>query len=207
VRLFVGITPTAEALAHAAGAVDRIASTTPDLRWVSPQRWHVTLAFLGEVDPDRVPRLTAQLDAVAAEHAPLTGLRLEGAGTFRGVLWLGVTDPAGALWSKSATGWPFPTEESLGALARAVQRSVRDAHTTVDHRPWRAHLTIARWRPSPERDAAAHKAVEALADYSGPHFDVHEMRLVHSVTGPSPRYEDLHVVGLTGHEGQGAGKT
>jgi len=207
VRLFVGITPTAEALAHAAGAVDRIASTTPDLRWVSPQRWHVTLAFLGEVDPDPVPGLTAHLDELAARQEPLAGLRLEGAGTFRGVLWLGVTDPAGALWSKSATGWPFPTEERLGALARAVQRSVRDAHIAVAHRPWRAHLTIARWRPSPERDTAAHKAVEALADYSGPHFDLHEIRLVHSITGPSPRYEDLHVVGLTGDKDQGAGKT
>jgi hypothetical protein len=30
---------------------------------------------------------------------------------------------------------------------------------------------------------------------------------VHSITGPSPRYEDLHVAGLTGNKGQGAGKT
>jgi len=197
VRLFVGITPTAEALAHAAGAVDRIASTTPDLRWTPPQRWHVTLAFLGEVDPDRVPRLSAQLDEVAAVHPPLAGLRLEGAGTFRGVLWLGVTDPAGALWSETATGWPFSTQEHLGGLARAVQRAMRDAHIPVERRPWRAHMTIARWRTSPERDAAAHKAVEALADYSGPAFEGHQIRLVHSITGPSPRYEDLHIATLS----------
>ncbi len=190
-RLFVGITPTAEALAHAAGAVDRIASTTPDLRWLSAQRWHVTLAFLGEVDPDRVPRLTAQLDAVAAEHAPLAGLRLEGAGTFRGVVWLGVS----------------PTERHTAAdrLARGVQRSMREVHIEVERRPWRAHLTVARWRPSPERDEAARRAAEALADYSGPDFDVHEIRLVHSITGPSPRYEDLHVVRLGTDTGQGVG--
>jgi 2'-5' RNA ligase len=207
VRLFVGLIPTPEATTHAAGAVDRIASTTPDMRWVPSERWHVTLAFLGEVDPDRLPVLTAHLDELAARQEPLAGLRLEDAGTFRGVLWLGVTDPAGALWSKSATGRPFPTEERLGALARAVQRAMRDAHVPVERRPWRAHLTIARWRPSPERDAAARRAAEALADYSGPDFDVREIRLVHSITGPSPHYEDLHVVGLTGNKGQGAGKT
>lgn len=65
VRLFVGITPTTEALAHAAGAVDRIAPTTPDMRWVSSERWHVTLAFLGAAYPDRLPALRARLDHVA----------------------------------------------------------------------------------------------------------------------------------------------
>jgi 2'-5' RNA ligase len=196
VRLFVGITPTAEALTHAAGAVDRIASTTPDLRWVPPQRWHVTLAFLGEVDPDRVPRLSAQLDAVAAVHPPLAGLRLEGAGTFRGVVWLGVTHPAAELRSESATGWHISTEVGLDGLARGVQRSMRGVHIAVERHPWRAHLTVARWRPSRERDEAASRGAQALADYSGPAFDVHDIRLVHSITGPSPRYEDLHVARL-----------
>ena len=124
-RLFVGITPSAEALAHAAGALDRrvgraapdgphrIASTTPDMRWVSSERWHVTLAFLGEVDPDRVPALSARLDELASHHPPVEGMRLTGAGTFRGGLWLGVQ----------------PTERHPPAdrLARAVQREMRAA--------------------------------------------------------------------------------
>ena len=195
------MTPSSQALSHAAGAVDRIASTTPDMRWVPPQRWHVTLAFLGEVDPDRLPMLTAYLDELAARQEPLAGLRLEGAGTFRGVLWLGVTDPAGALWSETATRWPFPTTPTprQGGLARAVQRFVREAHIDVEQRPWRAHLTIARWRPSPARDAAAHEAARELDGYAGPEFGVDEIRLVHSITGPSPRYADLHVAPL-GHD-------
>lgn len=194
-RLFVGIEPSAEALAHAAGEVDRrvgradpdgldrIASTTPDMRWVPPQRWHVTLAFLGEVEPDGVRELSARLDEVAAKHPPLKGMRLAGAGTFRGVLWLGVG----------------PTERHSPAdrLARAVQREMRAAGAPVERRPWRAHLTIARWRASTARDAAAHMAAEALADYHGPPFDVHEMRLVHSITGPTPTHTDLHISRLS----------
>lgn len=192
-RLFVGITPSAEARAHAAGAVDRIASTTPDMRWVSRERWHVTLAFLGEVDPDRVPGLRARLDRVAASHAPLRGLRLMGAGTFRGVLWLGV----------QPTGRHSPADR----LARAVQREMRAAGIPVERRPWRAHLTIARWRPSADRDDAAHRAAESLDDYAGPPFDVHEIRLVHSITGPMPSHTDLHVAELDPAAGQGAGMT
>lgn len=178
-RLFVGINPPAEALAHAAGVVNRIASTTPDVRWVSGERWHLTLAFLGDMDPDRVPGLSARLDAVAAGHSPLSGLRLAGAGTFRGVLWLGI----------EPTGRHSPADR----LARAVQRQMRAAGIPVERRPWRAHLTIARWRPSADRDAAARRAAEALAGYAGPPFDVHDVRLVHSITGPTPRHVDVHV--------------
>lgn len=194
-RLFVGITPSAEALAHAAGAVDRrvahaagavdrIASTTPDMRWVAGERWHVTLAFLGEVNPDRVPALIGRIDEVAAAHAPLEGLRLEGAGTFRGVLWLGIT--------------PAERHSAADRLARAVQREMRDAGIPVERRPWRAHLTIARWRPSPDRDAEVRRAAKDLASYAGPAFDVHQIHLVHSVTGPSPSHRDLHVAQLRG---------
>ena len=204
-RLFVGITPTAEALAHAAGALDRrvrqaapdgpdrIASTTPDMRWVPEGRWHVTLAFLGEVDPDRVPALCARLDDVADAHAPLQELQLAGAGTFRGVLWLGVK--------------PTARHSPADRLARTVQREMRAAGMPVERRPWRAHLTIARWRPSSDRDAAAQRAVESLRDYAGPAFDVHEIRLVHSITGPRPSHADIHVARLSGSRGQGAGST
>lgn len=190
-RLFVGITPTAEALAHAAGVVDRIASTTPDMRWVSSERWHVTLAFLGEVDPDRIPGLEARLDEVAHAHPPLEGMQLTGAGTFRGALWLGVE--------------PTAQHSPADRLALALQREMRAAGIPVERRPWRAHLTIARWRPSTDRDAAAQRAAERLREYAGPGFDVHEIRLVHSITAPATRHTDIHVAWLGGPPDQGAG--
>lgn len=202
-RLFVGITPTAEALAHAAGVVDRragqaapdgpdrIGSTAPDMRWIPSERWHVTLAFLGEVDTDRVPDLCARIDNVAVTRAPLHGLRLAGAGTFRGVLWLGVE--------------PTERQSPVDRLARAVQREMRAAGIPIERRSWRAHLTIARWRPSADRDAAAHRAAEGLRDYAGPAFDVHEIRLVHSLTGPRPSHADVHVAYLTGDRPLAAG--
>lgn len=182
-RLFIGMVPSTEALAHAAGVVDRISPTTPDMRWVPPQRWHVTLAFLGEVEPDRLPRLMAALDEVAASQASPEDLHIEGAGTFRGALWLGVT----------------PTERHSPAdrLARAVQRAARGAGITVERRPWRAHLTVARWKPTPERDVGAREARAALEEYAGPAFNVTAFRLVHSVTGPEPSYTDLGIFGLS----------
>jgi 2'-5' RNA ligase len=193
VRLFVGIVPPPEAISHAAGAVDRIASTTPDMRWVPSERWHLTLAFLGEVEPDLVPDLVTRLDQVAAAQTPLEAVRLAGSGTFPGVLWLGIGDVATELRAQSAAGRHYSPEVQLGGVAKAIQAEMRAAGIHVERRPWRAHLTIARWRPSAERDAAAQRVADNLADYAGPAFDVHEFHLVHSVTGPAPRHTGIHI--------------
>jgi 2'-5' RNA ligase len=196
-RLFVGLVPSAEATSHAADAVDRIASTTPDIHWVPSERWHLTLAFLGEVDPDLVPALTARLDDVAATHSPIDGLCLASSGTFPGVLWLGIGN-AGP--SGSAGDPRFSAETRLGGLADAIQRGMPKAGVHLESRPWQPHLTIGRWRPSPRREGAARDAARALADYVGPAFGVHDIRLIHSITGPDPKYVDVHVVRL-GPEG------
>lgn len=188
-RLFVGITPSAEAISHAAGEVDRIASTTPDLRWIPPQRWHLTLAFLGEVDPDHVPELSTRLDEIGTAHAPIEGLRLASSGTFPGVLWLGIGD--------AEAGDPRLSAESrLGGLAEAIQRAMPRAGVHLESRPWQPHVTIGRWSPSPRREGAARRSARALADYAGPAFGVHDIRLIHSITGPDPEYVDLHTVTL-----------
>jgi 2'-5' RNA ligase len=189
VRLFVGIVPSPEAISHAAGAVDRIASTTPDMRWVPSERWHLTLAFLGEVDPDRLPDLTARLDDVAAIHSPIEGLCLAGSGSFPGVLWLGIGN-AGADDPR------YSAMIRLSGLADAIQREMPKAGVHLESRPWQPHLTVGRWRPSPRREGAARDAVRALAGYSGPEFGVHDLRLIHSITGPDPKYVDVHVIGL-----------
>ena len=181
-RLFVGMNPPAEARTDAAEALDlRVGQPAPGVRWVPQERWHVTLAFLGEVDPDRVPRLVDALQHVADEHAALMAMHLAGAGTFRGSLWLGV----------------HPTERHSPAdhLARGVQRAMRAAGIAVERRPWRAHLTVARWRSSPELDRQGRDLAAGL-DYAGPTFDIDAIRLVHSVTGPNPTYSDLAVVAL-----------
>lgn len=181
VRLFVGMTPPEEALAHAAGAMDRIIPTAPDMRWVPVERWHVTLAFLGDTDQDRLPKLTEALNAVALGHGPLRELSLSGAGTFRGALWLGV----------ASTQRHSPADR----LARAVQRAMHSAGACVERRPWHAHLTVARWKP-PADHRAARAAREALRDYAGPPFDIDRITLWQSQLGPDPSYTALHVCTL-----------
>ena len=176
-RMFVALYPGDEAIAHLAGVLQQLhTETSPAVRWIPPERWHITLAFLAEVDPDRVERLQGSLAEVAAAHTPLEVLHLESAGAFGPTVWIGV----------APTHRGTPAEQ----LAKAVQRACRTAGLEVEHRPWRAHLSIARvrTRASDEAKTLTQCLVTELADYSGPAWTASSITLMHSILGPQPEH-------------------
>lgn len=162
-RTFVAVRPPA-------AAVDHLRAVLPS--WPSAtDRWHVTLAFLGEVED--AGRLGPALSAVCAGHPPLE-LRLAGSGAFGrgGPVWVGVEgDRAG-----------------LTALAGAVARACREAGVAVERRPYRPHLTVGRrGRPDPA----------SLADYAGPWWTATQAELVASRLGPPVEHRVLERFALT----------
>jgi 2'-5' RNA ligase len=83
-RLFTALWPPADVIDVLEGAAGGIADL-PGWRPVPRERWHLTLAFHGEDDPDH---RAAELDELTGAIAPR--LRLAGAGSFPGVLWAGL---------------------------------------------------------------------------------------------------------------------
>lgn len=177
-RLFVGLWPPPAALTHAQAHLVPFHDRLPGGRWIPLTRWHVTLAFLGDVPVNRVAAISTILDEVGRAHAPLTTMHLQGAGTFRGVLWLGLV----------------PTERHSPAdrLARHVQRELRRAGLPIERRPWRAHVTVARWKSGTDTVAAARSLGRALDDYRGPEFTIDSFSLVKSDNGPNPVHVELN---------------
>ena len=169
-RLFVAVTPPPAAIEHLSAAVDRVSSLTGGPRWTPPERWHITLAFLGDVEE-------SALGKIGAVTGSAFRLSIAGAGTFpeRGaprVLWAGLRGDVPALES----------------LAKSARRAARRARIAVDRKPFRAHLTLGRWRPD---DMADRAVAQALADYRGPEFDITKCALMRSHLGPKPWYETL----------------
>ena len=175
-RLFLAVDPPAPALAHLDCALAPLRGAPGAPRWTTPDRWHVTLQFLGQVPAAVVgPLQDAVAPAVAA--APPTSLHLSGAGVFGSrrrptVCWAGL---AGDVVPLTALA------DRLGAAARAVGLRTED-------RPFRAHLTLGRWRP---REPADGGLPDRLADYRGPAWPVTEVVLWRSHLGPVPRYDRL----------------
>lgn len=177
-RCFVAAPIGEELRADLAAAVDewRARADLAGLRWSDPASWHVTLAFVGPVDPPSVADLSARLDAAAAARAPIH-LRTAGVGGFPAlararVAWYGVGDPDG----------------TLAALARDVRREAG-----VDADKFRGHVTLARARGEPVdlrawiRDADAPSG-ELVVDHI-------ELMRSHLGRGPA-RYEVLDALAL-----------
>lgn len=138
-RLFVAFTPPPSALAELEAAVARLRPDWPGLRWTGPDRWHVTVAFLGEVAESRLDQLTPRLARAAARHAPQQ-VRIGSAGAFPAaararVLWARIDGGPEALCGLSALA------DSVSAGARRA-----GAPPPAEGRRYRPHLTLARTR-------------------------------------------------------------
>jgi RNA 2',3'-cyclic 3'-phosphodiesterase len=133
VRVFFAI-PLPEALKIALGALQaRLRQSGVAASWPDPQGLHLTLAFLGEQPVESVPTLLAVAkEALAGQVAfPLATDRLGGFPKDRAarVLWLGL----GA-------------QPALGRLAAALRLGLVEAAIPFDEKPFKAHLTLARFR-------------------------------------------------------------
>jgi 2'-5' RNA ligase len=108
------------------------AKKPPKITWVKPAALHVTLRFIGEVEPDDAQRLQALL-APPIEMDPFT-LEWRGLGTFPSkrdprALWLGVIDGAAAL---------------AEVEAEVSRRLAGDRKVEIEDKAFLPHLTIGR---------------------------------------------------------------
>ncbi|MBW3658983.1 MAG: RNA 2',3'-cyclic phosphodiesterase [Actinobacteria bacterium] len=108
----------------------------PGLNWTPPATWHVTLAFLGEVDGERIDEVEAAVSGAVAAAGQGVGsieLTLAEPGRFGDrVAWLGVEDrPRGA----------------VARLGAAIQDDIAARPgLPVDRKAIRPHVTLARAR-------------------------------------------------------------
>ncbi len=166
-RLFVAVFPPEDVVADLRRRITPAAGRT--VRLTPVERWHVTLAFLGEVAPERLPDAERALDAVPPA-GPLR-LRISGGGSFgRGrsaVLWAGLDgDLAG-----------------LRDLHAAVRRALVAGDLPHDERPFTPHLTVA-YANSAEVRAA-------LRDHAGATWTADEFVLVRSLHNEGGGYRRL----------------
>ncbi len=132
-RTFVAVEIEAEMRRQIAALLRDLKASLPDARFAPEAQLHLTLRFLGDVSPQTVESLKPAL-LRAAQECPALEAVVEGLGTFpeRGsprVLWLGLRAPAALL-----------------SLQGSVEAAVAGLGLPREQRPFRPHLTLARWR-------------------------------------------------------------
>jgi 2'-5' RNA ligase len=180
-RLFIAVDLSAEVRAVLRDVQSRLQHQRLPVRWVDPAGAHLTLKFLGAVEPAQVEELTARLHDIAGRHRAFT-LRTGALGAFPTmqrlrVVWLAIDGNRAA----------------LQGLQEDVERTIAPLGFPSEQRAFSPHLTLGRTHKdvSPTERAAVGRAVaQQAAPPVG--FDVGEIVLMRSELGPSgARYTPL----------------
>lgn len=137
-RAFIALEMPVSVQRVLSSTLERFAQALPALRWVDAAGIHLTLAFLGELDDDRLA-LAMEAAQAATHDFPAFAYRLTAPGIFGSpqqprVIWMGIEDQPLAQLHGS------PLQRLHHILSRELQR--RDFET--DKRPFSPHLTLAR---------------------------------------------------------------
>lgn len=119
----------------------RVLSASVEGRFMKRDTYHLTLAFLGEVDEGAVRDACAAIDAAIPDCSSIP-LRSEGLGKFGrasdATLWLGIAPDA-----------------ALMQLAENIRTGLTERGVSFDDKPFRPHITLARRAHIPKRDLPA----------------------------------------------------
>jgi len=149
IRCFLAIDPGAALRARLVALHAALAARfpSPALRWIAPEDYHLTLVFLGQVRVDEVVRIRECVAAVTPTLVPLR-YRLAVARAFPDahkprVLAALPDDPQPLL------RWHAPLAFTLAQAGFAIE-----------HRAYRPHLSLARWKGRPADAQPADLALE-----------------------------------------------
>jgi 2'-5' RNA ligase len=170
-RTFLGIGLPADVRDAIASATGPLRGRHAPVAWTAPENLHVTLAFLGEISPERVASVERSMQVVASGTGPFS-LTAEGGGAFPGtrnprVFWVGFL-------------------ESL-ELVRQLQQNMGNALSGVgfppEDRPFHPHITVGRTRGALP-PAWGERFVDALSGRRFGIVPVSSFTLYESRTGP-----------------------
>jgi 2'-5' RNA ligase len=160
------------------------------VRWVEPDLFHLTLKFLGEVTPERLPTVEKVIESVALSTAGFQ-MKIEGFGAFPTIrkpriLWVGA-DPSPA----------------IRCLKQDLEWALSDHGFDRETRAFHPHFTLG--RATSEDGAGAFRGLDSLSadlSYSG-EVKVWKVDLMEShLSASGPRYEILSSFPLKGPKGR-----
>lgn len=168
-KLFAGIELDERVRSQCAKVTARLADHGLDARFEAAEKLHITLAFLGWVDPENVEPLRDGLHAAASAVRPFT-LTLDTLGAFPHerrpkIIWIGARDQ----------GAPYRL------LASSVRRAYEPLGFSFD-KDAVAHVTLARVKGG--------RAHLPMLEIPSMHLHVTKIALFESLpAGPTTRYE------------------
>jgi 2'-5' RNA ligase len=151
IRSFIAVAVPPESAESIRAAQDKLKVAGPQIKWVNPDSFHITLKFLGGVEPERLKATWQSVSEALAGARPFT-MRFRGVGAFPSasrarVVWVGISEGA----------------DELTEIAKRVEQVCSEHGFEMENRPFTAHLTLGRAR-EPGPDPALAAAMKELAE-------------------------------------------
>ena len=132
-RVFVALDIPAEVLSAIGALIANLRPTCRAARWVRIEGVHVTLKFIGEVQPEKIEPIKASLARIRFPNS----IEMN----FRNVGFFPNEHRPRVFWAGIEAG------KDLSALAGAVETSLEPLGIAKEARPFSPHLTLARIEP------------------------------------------------------------
>jgi 2'-5' RNA ligase len=143
--------------------------------WTAPGSMHLTLCFLGDIDPAKIESIRQVMELACHQFVPFS-LILEGTGVFPNaarprVVWAGLKGEM----------------ERLTRLQRDLWQGLSTLGFKPESRPFSPHLTLARLREgaSPAQAAGLVTALKGMDSGRGNSFQVNQIHLIRSRLTPA----------------------
>ncbi|MDH3505189.1 MAG: RNA 2',3'-cyclic phosphodiesterase [Nitrospirota bacterium] len=131
-RVFLAVELSTDLRQKVAELQQQLRATLPTVNWVRPGAIHLTLKFLGYVDPAIVEQLLTAMEPIRKSQAPIT-LEIQGLGVFPNIrrpriLWIGCAGDS----------------HSLLNLVSQIEGALEPLGFPPEEKPYHPHLTLAR---------------------------------------------------------------
>lgn len=187
IRTFIAVELPAPLRRLVGETIESLAETTTSVRWVQPEKTHVTIKFLGDVEETEIYRV-CRATADAVEAAAPFQVQCRGLGAFPSIsrprtIWLGLDDP----------------DRQLERLQKSVQRALYQLRFPKDQRRFHPHITLGRCRYGRRDTAGLVEYLHQHADLEGGMINVDELVIFSSeLTSEGPVYMVLGRAPLCG---------
>ena len=168
-RTFIAVDAVDEVHVRALAAIDRLREISNNVTWVTPDKLHWTLHFLGDITDEDVAHVCRLVGKVATRHEPFLITAL-GVGAFPKperprTLWLGASEGS----------------EPLCRLQAELEEGLAKLGFRGENRRYVPHLTLGRVGRDREGGPQLAERLAQLAEFDGGVMEVDELTVYASV--------------------------
>jgi 2'-5' RNA ligase len=162
-------------------------SSHADVRWVSPEKIHLTLKFFGNIDESKIDSVVKSVEGPIRTISPFS-LKVRGMGAFPHfknprVIWMGLVDG----------------KEVLISFQKKLETEFEKIGFESEERPFHPHLTLGRVKSNRGREELVSR-MEKYGEVEFGDLPVERVVLFKSDLRPSgPIYTALREIKLGGH--------